>query len=47
MNQQLHYLGNREILHQQIEKDVLGYLLKGGQPIILALAMGMCDEVGE
>ena len=79
MNQQLHYLGNREILHRhkvaflcsrtcpadvilksydwaiaerekgtcvisgfhsQIEKDVLGYLLKGTQPIILALARG-------
>ncbi len=26
--------------HSQIEKDVLGYLLKGTQPIILALARG-------
>ena len=79
MNQQLHYLGNRDILHRhkvaflcsrtcpadvilrsydwaiaerekgtcvisgfhsKIEKDVLGYLLKGMQPIILALARG-------
>lgn len=27
--------------HSQIEKDVLHYLLKGGQPIIIALARGM------
>lgn len=27
--------------HSQIEKDVLGYLLKGAQPLILALARGL------
>lgn len=27
--------------HSQIEKDVLHYLLKGGQPIIIALARGL------
>ncbi len=27
--------------HSQIEKDVLHYLLKGSQPVILALARGM------
>lgn len=31
--------------HSQIEKDVLYYLLKGTQPIILALARGMKKEL--
>ncbi|MFA7380149.1 MAG: DNA-binding protein [Bacteroidia bacterium] len=31
--------------HSQIEKDVLHYLLKGNQPIILALARGLKDKV--
>ena len=31
--------------HSQIEKDVLHYLLKGKQPIILALARGLKDKL--
>ena len=31
--------------HSQIEKDVLHYLLKGKQPIILALARGIKEEL--
>jgi len=31
--------------HSQIEKDVLHYLLKGKQPIILALARGLKETV--
>ncbi len=31
--------------HSQIEKDVLHYLLKGKQPIILALARGLKEKV--
>jgi len=31
--------------HSQIEKDVLHYLLKGKQPIILALARGMKENL--
>jgi predicted Rossmann fold nucleotide-binding protein DprA/Smf involved in DNA uptake len=31
--------------HSQIEKDVLGYLLKGNQPIIVALARGLKKRV--
>lgn len=31
--------------HSQIEKDVLNYLLKGKQPIILALARGLKQNV--
>lgn len=31
--------------HSTIEKDVLHYLLKGSQPIILALARGMKERV--
>lgn len=31
--------------HSQIEKDVLHYLLKGTQPIILALARGLKQKV--
>ena len=31
--------------HSQIEKDVLYYLLKGQQPIILALARGMKEKL--
>jgi predicted Rossmann fold nucleotide-binding protein DprA/Smf involved in DNA uptake len=31
--------------HSQIEKDVLHYLLKGKQPIILVLARGLKDKV--
>lgn len=31
--------------HSQIEKDVLRYLLKGKQPIILALARGLKDKL--
>lgn len=31
--------------HSQIEKDVLHYLLKGKQPIILALARGMKEKL--
>jgi predicted Rossmann fold nucleotide-binding protein DprA/Smf involved in DNA uptake len=30
--------------HSQIEKDVLHYLLKGSQPIILVLARGLKDK---
>ena len=40
-------LGNCVIsgFHSQIEKDVLQYLLKGKQPIILALARGLKEEL--
>lgn len=31
--------------HSQIEKDVLHYLLKGEQPVILALARGMKEKL--
>lgn len=31
--------------HSQIEKDVLNYLLKGKQPIILALARGLKERL--
>jgi predicted Rossmann fold nucleotide-binding protein DprA/Smf involved in DNA uptake len=31
--------------HSQLEKDVLHYLLKGNQPIILALARGLKDKI--
>jgi predicted Rossmann fold nucleotide-binding protein DprA/Smf involved in DNA uptake len=31
--------------HSQIEKDVLYYLLKGKQPIILVLARGLKDKI--
>jgi len=31
--------------HSQIEKDVLHYLLKGNQPIILALARGLKEKL--
>jgi hypothetical protein len=31
--------------HSQIEKDVLHYLLKGKQPIILALARGLKEKI--
>lgn len=31
--------------HSQIEKDVLHYLLKGKQPIILALARGLKTKI--
>ena len=31
--------------HSQIEKDVLHYLLKGQQPIILALARGLKEKI--
>ena len=31
--------------HSQIEKDVLHYLLKGNQPIILALARGLKEKI--
>jgi len=31
--------------HSQIEKDVLHYLLKGKQPIIIALARGLKEKV--
>jgi len=31
--------------HSQIEKDVLHYLLKGTQPIIIALARGLKEKV--
>src|SRR5690606_24657272 len=31
--------------HSQIEKDVLHYLLKGKQPIILALARGLKEKL--
>jgi hypothetical protein len=31
--------------HSQLEKDVLHYLLKGKQPIILALARGLKEKV--
>lgn len=31
--------------HSQIEKDVLHYLLKGKQPIIIALARGLKDKI--
>ena len=31
--------------HRQIEKDVLHYLLKGKQPIILALARGLKEKL--
>jgi hypothetical protein len=31
--------------HSQIEKDVLHYLLKGKQPIIVALARGLKDKL--
>jgi hypothetical protein len=31
--------------HSQIEKDVLHYLLKGAQPIIVALARGLKEKV--
>ena len=31
--------------HSRIEKDVLHYLLKGGQPIILALARGLKTKI--
>jgi len=31
--------------HSQIEKDVLHYLLKGNQPIIIALARGLKDKL--
>lgn len=31
--------------HSQIEKDVLHYLLKGQQPIILALARGLKERI--
>ncbi len=31
--------------HRQIEKDVLHYLLKGKQPIIIALARGMKEKL--
>lgn len=31
--------------HSQIEKDVLHYLLKGNQPIILVLARGLKDKL--
>ncbi len=31
--------------HSQIEKDVLHYLLKGTQPIILALARGLKEKI--
>lgn len=31
--------------HSQIEKDVLHYLLKGTQPIIIALARGLKDKL--
>ncbi|MBX7107588.1 MAG: hypothetical protein K1X61_02970 [Chitinophagales bacterium] len=33
--------------HSQLEKDVLHYLLKGNQPIIVALARGMKKKVEE
>ena len=32
--------------HSQLEKDVLHYLLKGKQPIIVALARGLKEKVG-
>ncbi len=31
--------------HSQLEKDVLHYLLKGKQPIIIALARGLKDRI--
>jgi predicted Rossmann fold nucleotide-binding protein DprA/Smf involved in DNA uptake len=31
--------------HSQIEKDVLHYLLKGTQPIVVALARGLKDNI--
>jgi predicted Rossmann fold nucleotide-binding protein DprA/Smf involved in DNA uptake len=31
--------------HSQIEKDVLHYLLKGKQPIVLALARGLKEKI--
>lgn len=31
--------------HSQLEKDVLHYLLKGNQPIIVALARGLKDKL--
>lgn len=33
--------------HSQLEKDVLHYLLKGRQPIIVALARGMKEKIDE
>lgn len=33
--------------HSQLEKDVLHYLLKGKQPIIVALARGLKEKVEE
>jgi len=31
--------------HSQLEKDVLHYLLKGNQPIIIALARGLKEKI--
>jgi len=33
--------------HSQLEKDVFHYLLKGNQPIIIALARGLKEKINQ